>query len=330
MLRLNDWAGRLVLIFYGVGTTVVAILSVDGFLFPILAVASLFYLWAGLAILARSDTEPFSLLGTLVVVGIVGVVAAISCWNVVNPSDPGYSTWYLGAMTFLLLVLALRGRRGWAWIGFLVLSSITVLGAALADQEVLLSIMFIVRQAAILLIGTLFALVLRRASQTITSIQNSQLARATQAATISAASRERDAQNARLERDARPALERIRTGVPLSAEELHSLVLLESTLRDGIRAVGLSSDRLARATREARDRGLRVVLLDDRGAELSAEQRVAVESAIIDQFESTHDGSVTARLSPHDRDELATIVVEQGGAYRRVVVGADDVEVTYL
>jgi hypothetical protein len=330
MLRLNDWGGRVVLVFYGVGTTIVALLGLDGHIYPALSLVSLVLLWAGLAILSWPDEEPFSLGSTLLTIAIVAVVAAISCWNIADPANPGYSTWYLGAMTFLLLVLALRGRRGWAWFGFGVLSSITVIGATLAGQEVALSIMFIIRQAAILLIGTLFALVLRRASQTISSIQSSQLARATQAATIGAATRERAAQNARLERDARPALERISTGVPLTAQELRDLVLLESTLRDGIRAVGLSSEPLARAARRARARGLRVVLLDDRGSELSLEQLEMVESAIVEQFESTSEGSITARLSPHDRDELATIVVEEGGAYRRIVVGSHEVEVTHL
>ena len=330
ILRLNDWAGRIVLLFYGVGTTIVALLNLDGLIVPWLGLVSLALLWFALTLLGRPDREPFRMTTTLVVIGVVAVVTGLSCWNIANPEHPGYATWPLGAMTFLLLVLALRGRRGYAWLGFLLLAVISVVVGVLTGQQVAVVINDVVRQSATLLIGTLFALVLRRSSQTITAIQANQLTRTTVAAASAAATRERAAQNARLERDARPALERILSPKPFSEEDRRNFVLLESTLRDGIRATGFSSDRLATATREARERGLTVVLLDDRGRELLDTERELVESALLDQLNTTTDGAITARLSPHDRDELATIVVEEGGEYRRVVVTHEAVEVTHL
>ena len=330
LLRLNDWAGRVVLLFYGLGTTIVALLNLSGHLFPWLGVISILMLWAALILLALPDHEPFRISTTLTVIGIVAVVTGLSSWNIADPAHPGYASWPWGAMTFVLLVLALRGRRGFAWIGFAALAVIAIVAAYVAHQQVFSVIYDIARQSATLLIGTLFALALRRASQTITSIQSNQLTRTTVAAASAAATRERAAQNARLERDARPALERILEPTPMSAEELRNFVLLESTLRDGIRATGFSSDRIATATREARERGLTVVLLDDRGSDLLDRERALVESALLDQLESTADGAITARLSPHDREELATIVVEEGGEYRRVVVTHETVEVTHL
>jgi hypothetical protein len=258
------------------------------------------------------------------------VVTGISSWNIIDLEAGDYSSWYLGAMTFLLFVLALRGRRGLAWLAFALMTAEAIIVALFMNQSVATVVSFTSRQAAILLIGTLFAIALRRSSQTITAIQNNQLARATQAASTAAATRERAVQNARLERDARPALERIRSGEPLTEEELRGFALLESTLRDGIRAAGFSSDSLALATRAARERGLRVVLLDDRGADLAEDQREQVEAALQEQLEATVEGSITARLSPHDRDELATIVVEESGEYRRIVIRQSDVEVTHL
>lgn len=330
ILRLNDWAGRVVLLFYGVGTTIVALLNLRGLIVPWLGIVALALLWLALALLGRPDREPFRMVTTLAVVAIVGAMTSVSSWNIADPAHPGYATWPLGAMTFVLLVLALRGRRGWAWIGFCVLAVISVIASILANQQVLMVVNDVVRQSATLLIGTLFALALRRSSQTITAIQANQLTRTTVAAASAAGTRERAAQNARLERDARPALERILNPTPLSAEELRNFVLLESTLRDGIRATGFSSDRIAEATREARERGITVVLLDDRGSELLDHDRALVEQALLEQLNSTADGAITARLSPHDRDEIATIVVEEGGEYRRVVVTHEAVEVTHL
>jgi hypothetical protein len=127
---------------------------------------------------------------------------------------------------------------------------------------------------------------------------------------------------------ARPALERILNGTPLTPADLTEFNLLEATLRDGIRATGLSSERIASETRTARARGLRVILLDDRGDELDAAQTLRVEDALVEQLTKTRSGSITARLSPQDRDEIATILVEEDGGYRRVVVTADSVEAT--
>jgi hypothetical protein len=330
ILRLNDWAGRVVLLFYGVGTTIVALLNLHGMLVPWLGVVSLALLWIGLGLLSRPDREPFRMTTTLAVIAIVAAVTALSSWNIADVEHPGYASWPLGAMTFLLLVLALRGRRGYAWIGFGILAVVAVTVGFLTHQQLLMVINDVVRQSATLLIGTLFALVLRRSSQTITAIQANQLTRTTVAAASAAATRERAAQNARLERDARPALERILAPEPLSTDELRNFVLLESTLRDGIRATGFSSDRITSATREARERGLTVVLLDDRGSALLDRERDLVEEALLEQLRSTTDGAITARLSPHDRDELATIVVEEGGEYRRVVITHEAVEVTHL
>ncbi len=330
ILRLNDWAGRVVLAFYGVGTAIVAVLNLSGLIFPWIGVVGILLLWGGLFVLGRPDVEPFRLSRTITVIAIVGVVTAISSWNIADVDNPGYSTWPLGAMTFLLFVLAQRGRRGWAWIGFGVLAGIALIVGVFTAQDTLMVLNDVVRQAATLLIGTLFALVLRRSSQTITSIQANQLTRTTVAAASAAATRERAAQNARLERDARPALERILQPEPLSEDEQQHFLLLEATLRDGIRASGFSSERIAEATREARERGLTVVLLDDRGSELVDGERALVEAALLEQLETTAEGAITARLSPHDRDELATIVVEEGGEYRRVVITHEGAEVTHL
>lgn len=330
LLRLNDWAGRVVLAFYGVGTAIVATLNLPGLIYPWLGVIAIMLLWAGLAVLARPDREPFSMPSTFAVIGVVALVTSISYWNIKDVENPGYTTWPLGAMTFLLLVLALRGRRGWAWLGFCILALIALVTGILSDQNALSVINNVARQAGTLLIGTLFALALRRSSQTITAIQANQLTRSTVAAASAAATRERAAQNARLERDARPALERILQPEPLSDDEQQHFRLLEATLRDGIRASGFSSERIAEATRDARERGLTVMLLDDRGSDLVDGERDLVESALLEQLTTTMDGAITARLSPQDRDELATIVVEEGGEYRRVVVTHDGAEVTHL
>ena len=331
LLQLTKGLGRVLLGLYGAGTLLVAALNLDGLEAPILGVVSLALMWAALIILTLPSTEPFDLPKSIAVLALTAAMAAISTGNVSDPSAAGYSNWHLGAITFLLLVLALRGRRALAWIGFAILSLLTIGITALAGEPIASSINDLARQAGTLAIGTLFALVLRRASRTIAAIHDAQVVRSSRAASSYAAIQERSAQTIRLERDARPALDRILSGAPLSPEELRHFALLETTLRDGIRATGFSSERVAEATRQARERGLRVVLLDDRGSELVDGERSRVETALLEQLHATRgEGSITARLSPLDRDELATIVVEEDGEYRRVVVTSSGTEVTHL
>lgn len=330
ILHLTDMRGRVILGVYGAGTTFVAVLNLGGLFNPALGVLALALLWAALIILAMPGGEPFSLTSTIAVVALTTAIAAVSSWNIIDVEATGYATWHMGAVTFVLLVLTLRGRGRVAWVGFAIFAGITIAWSLLADGGAFLGVNFAARQAATLLIGTLFATLLRRSSLTINAIQSSQLARAAAEAATDAETHERTEHYARLEVEARPALERIMAGAPFTPREVESFALLEASLRDGIRAAGLSGSVIAAETRAARERGVHVILLDDRGSELGNSDRELVEGALLTELRGAHSGTITARLSPHEREEIATIVVDEGGEFRRVVVRQDAVEVTHL
>lgn len=320
ILRLNSWAGRLVLIIYGIGTTIVAIMNLPGMIAPLAGIGALVLLWAGLILLGFITGEPLALPWTLVLIAIVTLATAISAWNVVDPANPGYATWPLGAMTILLFVLALRGRRALAWVGFLAIAVVSVVVAILAAQDVVGVITLLLRQSATLVIGSLFAIILRRATQTIASIQNYQASRAAVSAATELAVRERDAQNARLQQDARAVLERIIAPAPFTSQDLQEFAAVSATLRGGTQAAGASGNRIADAVREARARGLSVTLIDDLGTPLPLADRARVENSLLPLLAEVVRGSITVRLSPDTHDEIATIVIEENGEFRRVVI----------
>lgn len=330
ILRLTGLGGRVLLAFYGLATTVVAILNIGDYHSPVLAVVSVVLLYVSLSVLAMPSEEPFGAVPTTILIALVAITTIISAWNIADPSSPGYANWHLGAMTFLLLVLALRGRPKQAWLGYGIFAAIEITSTFFTALSLPAVATDIARQAATLLIGSLFAMLLRRASRTITAIQETQLSRAAARAATAAASGERERQVARLERDARPALDRILSGDELTAAEREGFALLEAGLRDGIRAAGFSGDSIANETRAARARGLHVVLLDDRGHELDESEHALIESALISELRATGVGTVTARLSPWGHDEIATIVVDEDGVFRRSVVSPDGVETTHL
>lgn len=320
ILRLNSWAGRIVLVFYGVGTTAVALMNLEGLIQPVIGIAALALFWVGLAFLGLPQGEPLGLIWTLGLVIIVGLVVGISSGNIADPENPGFSTWHLGAMTFLLFVLALRGRRGFAWIGFAILAVVSIAIAIAAGDDIARVINDVLRQSATLLIGTLFAIVLRRATHTISSIQASQLRLAKLAASTADATGQSAAQSLRLEEEARPALERVIDPRPFTQQELDAFAKLEASMRFGVQPRSLSGDRIADATRAASDRGLNVTLFDDRGGSLNPADRARLEEAMLPLLADTKVSSIIARLSPEGTDEIATIVVEESGQFRRVVV----------
>ena len=330
ILGLDELGGRVLLAFYGVATTFVAILNLPDLIHPASGIVSLVLLWVALVILALPGREPFALGLTVALVVLTTLIAAISSWSIMDVQAPGYATWHMGSITFVLLVLCLRGRAGYAWIGFSLFAAITMLWTVTTDQSALAGLNNVARQAATLFIGTLFARFLGRASRTMGSILEKQLERTTEQAARLAEAEERARQIERLERDARPALERIVSGDALTERELSDFALLEAALRDGIRAAGFSGERLAAETRAARERGIHVVLLDDRGAEIDADDLERVEEALITELRASRHGAITARLSPYGREDVATIVIDEDGAFRRIVIGQDAVEVTYL
>jgi hypothetical protein len=320
ILHLNGLAGRIVLAVYGIGTAIVAVLNLDGLIVPAFGIVSLVLFAFGLAFLALGQGEPIGIGWTAGILSVAVAVTAISSGNVLNADNPGYATWPLGAMTFLLFVLALRGRKALAWVGFASVAAVSIALALAAGGDVFRVVNDVARQSATLVIGTLFSILLRRATQTIAAIQRRELSRTAVEAAAATASREREAQNLRLEQDARPALERIIAPQPFTDQDLRAFSALIVALRGGVQPTGSSGSGIADAVREARMRGLSVTLLDDRGTALPGEVIGRLEDALLPLLSSMSHGSVSVRLNPEGGADIATIVIEENGLYRRMVL----------
>ena len=67
--------------------------------------------------------------------------------------------------------------------------------------------------------------------------------------------------------------------------------------------------KIAAAATKARERGVEVTLLDDRGQGLdSGEAMVRMSAAIVAELDAAHEGSVTVRLAPQGRPIAVSIV----------------------
>ena len=147
--------------------------------------------------------------------------------------------------------------------------------------------------------------------------------RAAAEATMAAENGERDRQLARLDKVARPILERIAEGAELTAAEREQCRLLEAELRDGLRAPQLVTDELSSAARGARSRGVEVVLLDDGGfAGVPRWVRERVVEAATRELDAANTGSVTVRVLPMGRRILATVLANSDEQDRRTEIDA--------
>ena len=221
----------------------------------------------------------------------------------------------------VLVVLAVRGRMGFSWSGYLVMTVLAIGWALLNGRTVFDGVNLAIRHAGTLLAGTLFAVGLKNSTQTLSGLNRERALNGAAVATAAAAMEERDTQLTRVNTLARPTLERL-----VRAEHLHASLravsrLVEATLRDAMRGRALFVEPLISAARAARIRGVDVTLLDD-SADPPPLQLAAAAEIVAAQLNSLTHGRLTARVLPAGRPIIASIVVDAGDS-RMLTVSPD-------
>ncbi len=135
--------------------------------------------------------------------------------------------------------------------------------------------------AGILLVSTLYTIALRRTSQRINALN---LRSVNLAAATASADAEHETRRTRVEelaQRATPLLNRIASATVTTADDRIDYLLAEATLRDSVRARSLHTPEIAKATAEARARGVEVTLLDDRGQPLPTEAAMTAATNLV-------------------------------------------------
>ncbi|KXO89318.1 hypothetical protein AXK60_17250 [Tsukamurella pseudospumae] len=274
----------------------------------------------GAMVLVRAPGDPLPWRWTLVVAA-GGPVAALSVFPFL-PADYAFAltTWPIGAGAVLTSYLAVRGRAITTWASVALTGAVVVWWAVTRGHGALDGVLRCLPSATVTLTATFFALTLRPVARwTFVMRARTRERRAAEAAAETA--REvRGRQRDFLDREARPMLERLATGVPLTAAERLECRIVEARLRDSVRAPGLLSPRIADAADRARRRGVDVVLLDDGGLrDLATPVADAIRDRIADAVDSLPVGSVTARAVPPGRALAATVLLRApDGATTRI------------
>lgn len=314
LLFFNTAGVRWIAGFFVLTTAVFTFATLDTVKVPYPSLIAMVVVCLAGVLLIRRHPDPYPLRWALLVVAAVAVSTALVLWQLPVEGSPGRASWHFGANTWLLFFLTLRRRAGLAWLGFGVMTGITMLWVSDTGRSVGEGIGFLQTHAGILLVATLFASNLRRTSARINALNERSVEAAAAYAAADAATEIRRQRVAELATAVVPLLERIARGDTLSEADKLDFKSTEATLRDSVRGRHLMVPAVVDAVRQARLRGVEVNVLDDRGRPLvSGEAMARVTSNLVEILDGVHHGSVTMRLSPAGRDVAVSVVVRDEG-----------------
>ncbi|WEO77967.1 hypothetical protein BJQ94_02700 [Cryobacterium sp. SO2] len=265
---------------------------------------------AAVALMSHID-GPFPRRRVALILGLCGAGAVLMFAYLPLNSGAPFAHWHLGAITLILVVLAIRGQMGPAWLGYAALAALAVGWAIATGQPALTGVALVIRHAATLLVGTLFVVGLRRTERTLRVLTDNDTAQASYDATTVAAIAEREAELLRVNALARPTLERLAGPQPLTDTERAQCLLVEASLRDAIRGRVLFVDPVIAAVAAARHRGVEVTMIDDSG-ETPPARLTDLARAVADVLDTVDTGRITVRVLPAGRPTLATLVIDSG------------------
>jgi len=272
---------------------------------PVIACMVLYAAATGLAVFLPGRTLPvwatcFSL-GTAIVMPIVASPV------VELRSGPNYTTWWIAAVGTLMVVLVVRGRGPFAWIGvgFLAVHTVAWAGlGALGSLGVLGSVSWVA-------IATGFAAAMNRATRVTRDFVRAEQETVDWQAAQDAHVFERQFRLSQTTRMALPMLQRIiDTGGDLDAAERAECLHLEQAIRDEIRGRSLLSDDVRDEVMRLRRRGATVQLHDDGGLDdLEIEDLRRVHARIAEALRQAREAdNVIVRTVSEGSDSAVTIV----------------------
>lgn len=220
------------------------------------------------------------------------------------------ATWYVSGVATLMAIVAVRQHKVIAWIGsgMLLLQVVSWGGIDYLFQSGLAGALGLVVAAHALSVG-----LERSASEQETYLE---IAKATEAETAvdTAIRNERSRRLTKTLQGTMPMLEKI-SGGRLSDAERVAARLLEAELRDEIRGRQIINDEVRVAVRQARSRGVEVVLLDEGGLDSSSESELKqIRSRIASELDQVQSGRVTIRAPHQDKSKITFVASRPGTA----------------
>jgi hypothetical protein len=324
LLAVDSKGARIITAVFLITTALFTFATLDVVASPWPSIVAMLLVNGAVLLLARPHPDPFPLRDTLIIMGVVVVSTLLVSFQLPDEGQIGRASWHLGANTWLVFFLALRRRAGFAWLGLALMVAITLWWTYVSGRGIGEGIRMVQTHAGILLVATLFASNLRHTSRRINEFNERSVEAAASHAAADAAQEIRRQRVSELASAVVPLLQHISRSTALSSADKQEFRSTEATLRDSVRGRSHVVPNVVDAARDARNRGIEVSLLDDRGAPLHdglATQRIS--DAIVNALTAAKRGSVTVRLGPEGRAVALSIVTNDGKLNTRVELGDD-------
>lgn len=324
LLFLDSAPARGLVLLFVVANAVFVVTTADQLKIIWPALVAMALVWGAAVLLVRARPDPFPWPDTLTVIGVVVVSTTLMSLALPVVTNPGRAVWHLGANTWLLFFLALRSRALVAWAGMAAMTAITAAWGAITGLGPGVGLTMMQSHMGILLVGTLFAMILRSTSLRISELNERSVRSAVDAAATDATRQVRRARVSELATVAVPLLEKIASGATLNAQDQTEFALTEAQLRDSVRGRSLALPAVETAAFAARKRGVEVMLLDDRGDTIDDGEALArIATTVVEFLDDATSGQVTVRLQPAGRVAVVTIVAAADDQVSRITLGHD-------
>ena len=248
---------------------------------------------------------------TVLVAGCVLATAAVIVLPVERDATRYGDVWFIAALAFVLLVLAMRGRPRAAMIVAAGVAIVAVVSMAAQRNDPADVVAATTRMLAIVGIGAGFSIGTERVRSRTLALRRDELATVREASFTAAERRELRGRTAELERLIGGVLERLEGAEPLSPATRRECAMLEGRLRDGYRAGRLARQPLVDAAMAARGRGVDVALFDDPEERAFSEPELdAIATWLADRLDEIAEGRFTGRILPAGRRAAASAATD--------------------
>ncbi len=320
LIGLASPAARVIMWLFVLSNFVYAFATLDEVKHPEPVLLAVLIVNSAVVLLVREHADPFPVLWTAAILVAVGLSTVLVAFQLPDAGPPGRASWHLGSNLWMLFFLAMRRRPGAAWVGYAIMAAITFGWSISVGRGALDAVFLLDTHAAILLVATLFALNLRRTARGINEFDRRAVGSAIEAAEGATSAQIRKRRVIELRASAGYLLESlVSDGPPTEPRAKRGYATAEALLRDGVRGRSLMTPRIAAAATAARERGVEVTLLDDRGQGLATgDAMVRLSEVVVEQLDALSKGSATIRLSPKGRRVAVSIVASETDAHPRI------------
>lgn len=248
-------------------------------------------------------------LAAVIAVG-VGVVCAAGTWNLLNPFDSGWATWFVGALNATVVTLTGRFRTCWGVLAVVAATLGLAVGQFLRGGAVHVGLITALVPQMIAFVCAAWGI--RTALDLATNAINEAAGAVGQLRLADARAEEADEVAQARSRDvlavAGPLLERIAAGEVLDAADADRCLRAEAEVRDGLVAAPLLTPELRAAIGRCRQRGVGVaVTAEERGGQVGVGEFRQIVDCILDVAPA--GSRVNARLRHDHRGRVGSVTM---------------------